>query len=150
MHHHTLGESFELSCQWTLVSDMCKRVRARLYDEAAKQGFSKDRVWISFRVTQIYETGAAIYVYLTLYHKGMDRELVISQYEAVEDAARDEVLLAGGCISHHHGVGKLRKKFMERTVSSNAIEWQQALKEKIDPTNIFAINNTIARSDSER
>jgi len=60
------------------------------------------------------------------------------------------VLLAGGCISHHHGVGKIRKKFMERTVSTNAIEWQQTLKEKIDPTNIFAINNTIARSDSER
>ena len=129
---------------------MCKRVKARLYDEAQKQGFGKDRVWISFRVTQIYETGAAIYVYLTLYYKGMDREKVIEQYEAVEDAARDEVLLTGGCISHHHGVGKLRKKFMERTVSPNAIEWQQVLKEKIDPTNIFAINNTIARSDSER
>ena len=150
MQHHTLGESFELSCQWTLVSDMCKRVKARLYDEAQKQGFGKDRVWISFRVTQIYETGAAIYVYLTLYYKGMDRDKVIEQYESVEDAARDEVLLAGGCISHHHGVGKLRKKFMERTVSPNAIEWQQVLKEKIDPTNIFAINNTIARSDSER
>ena len=68
----------------------------------------------------------------------------------MEDAARDEVLLAGGCISHHHGVGKIRKKFMERTVTPNAIEWQQALKEKIDPTNIFAINNTIARSDEER
>ena len=150
MNHHTLGESFELSCQWTLVSDLCKRVKARLYDEAQKQGFGKDRVWISFRVTQIYETGAAVYVYLTLYHKGMDRSKLIDQYEAVEDAARDEVLLAGGCISHHHGVGKIRKKFMERTVTPNAIEWQQTLKEKIDPTNIFAINNTIARSDAER
>ena len=87
---------------------------------------------------------------MTLYHKGQDRERVIDHYEAVEDAARDEVLLNGGCISHHHGVGKLRKKFMERTVSPNAIEWQQALKEKIDPKNIFAINNTIARSDEER
>ena len=51
MHHNVLGESFELSCQWTQVSDMCKRVRARLYDEATKQGFGKERVWISFRVT---------------------------------------------------------------------------------------------------
>ena len=80
----------------------------------------------------------------------MDRSNLIEKYEAVEDAARDEILLGGGCISHHHGVGKIRKKFMERTVTPNAIEWQQALKEKIDPTNIFAINNTIARSDEER
>lgn len=53
----------------------------------------------------------------------MDRSKLIEQYEAVEDAARDEVLLGGGCISHHHGVGKIRKKFMERTVTPNAIEW---------------------------
>ena len=58
----------------------------------------------------------------------MDRENLIEKYEAVEDAARDEVLKCGGCISHHHGVGKIRKKFMERTVSPNAIEWQGALK----------------------
>lgn len=150
MDHHTLGESFELSCQWSMVSNMCKRVKQRLYDEAAAQGFGKDRTWVSFRVTQIYETGAAIYVYLTLWHKDMDRTNLIEKYEAVEDAARDEVMINGGCISHHHGVGKIRKKFVTRTVSPNGIEWQQALKEHIDPKNIFAANNTIARSDEER
>lgn len=80
----------------------------------------------------------------------MNREQLIDAYEYVEDCARDEVMKCGGCISHHHGVGKIRKKFIERTVSPNAIEWQQALKEKIDPQNIFAINNTISRSDAER
>lgn len=101
-------------------------------------------------MTQIYETGAAIYVYLTIYHKDYDRSTIIDMYEYVEDAARDEVMLCGGSISHHHGVGKIRKKFVERTVSPNAIEWQHSMKKAIDPTNIFAINNTIARSDAER
>ena len=88
---------------------------------------------MSFRVTQIYETGAAVYVYLTMYHDGLPRDKAVDAYEYVEDCARDEVMKCGGCISHHHGVGKIRKKFIERTVSPNAIEWQQALKEKIDP-----------------
>ena len=132
-----------------MVSDLCKRVKNRLYDEALAQGFSRDKVWVSFRVTQIYETGAAIYVYLTLYHRGMERQHLIEKYEAVEDAARDEVMLAGGCISHHHGVGKIRKKFIGRTATPNTFDWQQSLKEKIDPKNIFAINNTIARSEAE-
>ena len=100
-------------------------------------------------MTQIYETGAAIYVYLTLFHHGIDRSKVIDAYEYVEDSARDEVMLTGGSISHHHGVGKIRKKFMERTVTPNALQWQQALKQAIDPTNVFAINNTIARSETE-
>ena len=149
MEHYTLGESFELSCPWNQVSPLQKRVKQRLYDSAAEQGFSKDRVWVSFRVTQLYETGAAIYVYLTLYHHGMDREHLIEKYEAVEDAARDEVMKCGGSISHHHGVGKIRKKFMTRTVTPNAFEWQNALKKQIDPKNIFACNNTIARSPEE-
>lgn len=100
-------------------------------------------------MTQIYETGAAIYVYLALQHKGMDRDTLIEKYESVEDAARDEVMLAGGCISHHHGVGKIRKKFIGRTVTPNAFAWQQAIKREIDPQNIFAVNNTIPRSTEE-
>ena len=83
-------------------------------------------------------------------HAGIDRNKVIDAYEFVEDAARDEVMLSGGSISHHHGIGKIRKKFVERTMAPNALRWQQALKEHIDPNNIFAINNTIARSDEER
>jgi len=79
----------------------------------------------------------------------MERDHLIEKYEAIEDAARDEVMLAGGCISHHHGVGKLRKKFISRTATPNTFEWQNALKDKIDPKNIFAINNTIPRSEEE-
>jgi len=84
-----------------------------------------------------------------MYHNGLDRSKLIASYEYVEDSARDEVMNAGGSISHHHGIGKIRKKFIERTMTPNGIRWQQALKNAIDPTNVFAINNTIARSDSE-
>ena len=83
-------------------------------------------------------------------YKGQDRTKVIDHYEVVEDAARDEVMLCGGCISHHHGVGKIRKKFIERTLPPMAIDWQKKIKEIVDPQNIFAINNTIPRSIEER
>jgi alkyldihydroxyacetonephosphate synthase len=75
---------------------------------------------------------------------------MVEIYEHVEDAARDEVFLSGGCISHHHGVGKIRKKFVERTLPKMAIDWQKTIKESVDPNNIFAINNTIPRSEAER
>ena len=56
----------------------------------------------------------------------------------------------GGCISHHHGVGKIRKVFIDRTLPRMALDWQKKIKEAIDPNNVFAINNTIPRSDGER
>jgi len=121
--YNVAAESFETSCSWQNVSPLCKKVSARIYSSAEKIGFSKERVWISFRVTQLYETGAAIYVYFTLYHQGIDSDKVVHAYEFVEDAARDEVMLCGGSISHHHGVGKIRKGFIHRTLPPMAIEW---------------------------
>jgi alkyldihydroxyacetonephosphate synthase len=106
--YYVAAESFETSCPWSNVSTLCSRTKQRIIDEAHKQGFSEDKIWISFRVTQLYETGAAIYVYFALAHRGIEGN-IIEKYEIVEDAARDEVMNAGGCISHHHGIGKIRK-----------------------------------------
>jgi len=45
--------------------------------EAKAIGYKDENIWLSFRVTQLYETGAAIYVYMSLAYKDMPREKVI-------------------------------------------------------------------------
>ena len=45
------AESFETSVSWQNASSLCSRTKQRIYDEAAKLGFDKDRVWVSFRIT---------------------------------------------------------------------------------------------------
>jgi len=79
-----------------------------------------------------------------------DRNQLVEKYEIVENAARDEVMKCGGCISHHHGVGKIRKRFVARTMPEIAQKWNMAIKDIIDPKNIFGINNTFIRSEEER
>ena len=64
-----------------------------------------------------------MYVYFTLQSINVPKDKVPHQYEIVEDAARDEVFKCGGSISHHHGIGKLRKGFIDRTMPPMAIEW---------------------------
>ena len=49
----------------------------------------------------------------------------------------------GGCISHHHGVGKLRKKFLPRSIGDTGIKMIEGLKSTIDPNNIFATGNLV-------
>jgi len=73
-------------------------------------------------------------------------------YEEIEVKSREEVFRNGGCISHHHGVGKLRKRFMEKTYPNLKMhnEMYRALKNQVDPKNIFAVNNTIYRNEEER
>lgn len=49
----------------------------------------------------------------------------------------------GGCISHHHGVGKLRKKFMQGSIGETGLNILRGVKKTVDPTNVFATGNLI-------
>ena len=64
-------------------------------------------------------------------------------FSNIEHALRDCFIKNGGSISHHHGVGKLRKDFMPDTISDGSIELIQNIKKSQDPNNIFGINNNI-------
>ena len=85
-------------------------------------------------------------MYFTIGYRNFP-EKVVAVYEDVEHRTREVVFANGGSISHHHGVGKLRKRFMERSVSDLNMQMTHALKDRVDPKNIFAINNTIYRSE---
>ena len=82
-----------------------------------------------------------MYVYFGFGIQGLADPLRV--YEEVEDAARDEILKLGGSISHHHGVGKLRKKFLGRSIGETGIEILKGVKRTIDPENVFATGNLI-------
>ena len=56
---------------------------------------------------------------------------------------RENFIKNGGSISHHHGVGKLRKDFMPETISKGSIEMIRGIKQRQDPENIFGVNNNI-------
>jgi alkyldihydroxyacetonephosphate synthase len=79
----------------------------------------------------------------------METEKVVHIYEDVENEAREEILRSGGSISHHHGIGKIRKRFVKTTLPPVAFELMDGIKKTLDPKNIFAINNTIYRSEEE-
>ena len=61
----------------------------------------------------------------------------------IEHDVRQTIIDAGGSISHHHGVGKLRKDFMTQTLSPTSIELLKQVKAASDPQNIFGIRNNI-------
>ena len=145
-----VAESFETSCPWSQVSSLCKNVKQGIFDAMALYGQQEKDVFVSFRVTQLYETGAAVYVYFAMKYEGFPENKICDIYEDVEHRSRECVFENGGSISHHHGVGKLRKRFMEKNVSNLNSQMMEAIKYKIDPKNIFAINNTIYRSKNEK
>lgn len=100
MRFSFIAESFETSVPWKNVPALCKNVKERVLNECSKHGVA-GKPFVSFRVTQLYDTGAAVYVYFGFLYKGLADP--VQTYSDIEDAARDEIMKNGGCISHHHG-----------------------------------------------
>ena len=138
MRHWVLGESFETSVPWSQVLDLCTNVKRRVTEEYARRGLP-GKPFISCRVTQVYQTGVCVYFYLAFWHKGVEQPA--TAFAELERAARDEILRNGGSLSHHHGVGKLRRDFLPRIASPAALAWNADLKRAVDPSNVFGIAN---------
>lgn len=138
LDYGVVSESFETSVPWDRVLDLCRNVKDRIHREVKKHGIEKP-AFVSCRVTQSYDVGACVYFYFAFSYQGVVDP--IHTYESIEAAARDEIISSGGSISHHHGVGKLRKRWLPDTVSSIGIGMLQAVKQYVDPQNIFANGN---------
>jgi alkyldihydroxyacetonephosphate synthase len=71
-------------------------------------------------------------------------------FAKIEHAMRETIMAHGGSISHHHGIGKLRRDFMSQTLTPAAIDLIREVKEGVDPTNVFGIgNNVFAKEEIE-
>jgi len=113
-------------------------VKRRVREEHRRRGLPGNP-FITCRVTQVYPTGVCIYFYFAIWYKGVEHPSEV--YAELERAARDEILRSGGSLSHHHGVGKLRERFLPRVVSPGTLAWRDALKEAADPRDVFGIGN---------
>ncbi len=135
LRHHILGESFETSVPWSQAQELIDRVKRRIY-EAHDERKLPGRPFVSCRVTQLYETGCCVYFYMAFYSKGVRDP--VGDYHEIETEARKEVIAAGGSISHHHGVGKLRLPFVKDIMSPAMVDWRNRMKKALDPQGIFA------------
>ena len=138
MRHHVLAESFETSVPWSRVLELCDSVKQRLCREHAARNLP-GKPFITCRVTQLYETGVCVYFYFAYYTKGVANPSRV--YGEMEDAARAQILQSGGSLSHHHGIGKIRKKFLPQIMSAATLSWAARSKQAIDPANIFGCSN---------
>lgn len=138
--YYFIAESFETSVRWGCVSEMCVGVKNAIRESCQRRGITK--TFISCRVTQLYATGACIYFYFGFNFKDLDGDPA-TVYEEIEDEAREAILGFGGSLSHHHGIGKVRKPFMARQVSPVGLAMLRGLKKTLDPQNIFASDNFI-------
>jgi alkyldihydroxyacetonephosphate synthase len=137
---HVIGETFETSVPWDKIRQVCAAVEKRAA-EKHKEFNLPGKFYVSYRITQCYHTGVCIYFMMGLYMKGVENPDRV--YGQIEHSLREAILENGGSISHHHGVGKLRKDFMSQTLNPDSIEFLKRAKTALDPKNVFGVRNNI-------
>jgi alkyldihydroxyacetonephosphate synthase len=138
MKYYIIAESFETSAAWSDALRLIGNVERRIRTEYADRGLP-GRPYVTSRVTQLYQTGVCIYFYFGFYYKGISNPQDV--YLEIENAARDEILRSGGSLSHHHGVGKLRRQYLPRIMSPTTLDWKRQIKNALDPGNVFGAAN---------
>lgn len=140
MKYNVVAESFETSVAWDRAITLVKTVKYVVSDECRKFGIK--HFIINSRVTQTYDAGCVIYFYLGFNYSNIEADPV-QVHHRLEERARDEIISCGGSVSHHHGVGKLRRKWYTNTVSLVGRDLYLCAKNELDPKNIFATNNLV-------
>ncbi len=133
-----LGETFETSAPWDRIEPITGKVEQELVRLCELHGVP-GKPYLSYRISQIYQAGVCIYFTMGFFGRGMkDAE---KSYHEIEQRLREVILEQGGSISHHHGVGKVRRGFLTRVHSAGALQAIRAVKDSLDPGNIFAAGN---------
>ncbi len=138
--YYISGETYETSCSWDNIHDVVNAVSKRAW-ELQEQFNLFGSPFISARVTQLYHSGVCVYFTHGYSNRGLDEPLPV--FITIEDEIRKAILAAGGSISHHHGVGKLRQQFMDEVITEPSRDMLRSLKSSVDPENIFGIRNGV-------
>lgn len=133
-----LFDSVEPSVSWSKCSSLINAIRC-----VWNQQMQKRKIFniLALRISQIYNDGVCVYFYYGI-GPTSDRDQ-LETFEELTDILREAIFTAGGSISHHHGVGKKSSKWYPSSVSKVGVEVFHAIKQKLDPLNVFDAGNIV-------
>ncbi|MHB1088591.1 MAG: FAD-binding oxidoreductase [Acidimicrobiales bacterium] len=123
--HGIVVDTIEVSGSWAILSSMRRHVVGAL--EAIE-----DMLVVSAHQSHAYSDGACLYFTFA----GRPSGDPTAFYRRAWDEASHAVLASGGALSHHHGVGRNRARFVPAALAS-AYPLLVALKAQLDPLNLL-------------
>ena len=131
-----IADALEVANDWARLGGTYARMRSAMETVIGEGGR------IFGHASHFYHTGANLYL---IFHATADApDAVEARYRAVLDAAFDACLATGGTLTHHHGVGLGKRRYMERELGSGGHELLSMIKRAIDPGGLMNPGKLIA------
>ena len=140
MDQNIIGETLESAVPWSDVIKVSEAVTRKL-KELHKANNLPGSFLFGSRLSKVYHSGACMYNTIAMSFRGVENPEKV--FGEIEHALRKTIIENGGSISHHHGVGKLRKDFIPNMVSEGSVQVVKDIKNSQDPTNVFGVANNV-------
>lgn len=118
-------DTIEVAATWTSIGNVYEAATRAL---SAVPGILAGTAHSS----HVYRSG--INLYFTFAARPERREDMADTYRACWRAVMDATVAAGGGISHHHGIGRIRREWLEAEIGKGGLSVLRALKRALDPT----------------
>ena len=118
------NDTLEVAAPWSKLEALFRNVRRALSRHAL----------VMAHMSHAYPDGCSIYFTFVGRSRGAHPEV---EHAAVWRDALEATLASGGVVSHHHGVGRLRKEALARELGPGGSEAHGALKRAWDPDGIM-------------
>ncbi|WP_248965664.1 FAD-binding oxidoreductase [Sphaerisporangium perillae] len=128
-------ETLETACFWSGIPRLYDAVRLVLSVALAPADSSGpgSPPLVMCHLSHVYATGASLY--FTVVTAQADEPL--GQWDTAKRAVNEAIVLAGGTISHHHGVGRDHRTAYAAEIGDLGVEILRAVKERLDPAGIL-------------
>ncbi len=118
------ADTMEVATTWGNLTNLYHAIREAV----------GNRALVLAHFSHAYHEGCSIYFTFVGYHEKEQESRNL--YDRIWKEALSACHMAGGTISHHHGVGVLKAPYM-RKEWGDAFEWLCRVKRGLDPKNIF-------------
>jgi alkyldihydroxyacetonephosphate synthase len=123
-HSGAFSDTLEVAAPWSRLSALYRGVHTALERHAL----------VMAHMSHAYPDGCSIYF---TFVARPDAAEAVRVHETLWRDALDAALAAGGTISHHHGVGRLRGEFLARELGAGGSFALAAVKRACDPRGIL-------------
>jgi len=121
-------DTIEIAATWD-------RIRPIYRDVVASLSEVENILNASAHSSHAYRSG--INLYFTFAARPDDSKDMARTYEECWRRTLEATAANGGGISHHHGIGRLRRDWMRRELGATGVELLRSIKHALDPTNFM-------------
>jgi alkyldihydroxyacetonephosphate synthase len=92
------------------------------------------RGYVMCHLSHAYETGASLYF---TFFGAQDLRDPFEQWDRVKKEVTDQIMNGGATLTHHHGIGRVHRPWLEGEIGVRGLDGLQAMKRALDPAGIM-------------